>query len=71
MPLRSERHLSYTLLNNATRRMNHKKGTPLSIAKVTVMRYHLEQCRIRSMAALGLALTTSVIAVLSMLVSAL
>ena len=51
--------------------MNHKKGPPLSIAKVTVMHYHLEQCRIRSMAALGLALTTGVIAVLSMLVSAL
>ncbi len=51
--------------------MNDKKGPPRSIAKVTMMHYHLEQYRIRSMAALGLALTTSVIAVLSMLVSAL
>ncbi len=51
--------------------MNDTTWPPLSIAKVTVMHYHLEQCRIRSMAALGLALTTGVIAVLSMLVSAL
>ncbi len=63
--------MSYNLLNNATRSMNGKKWPPPSIEKVTVMHYHLEQYRIRSIAALGLALTTGVIAVLSMLVSAL
>ncbi len=51
--------------------MNNTTWLPLFIEKVTVMNYHLEQYRIRSMAALGLALTTGVIAVLLMLVSAL
>ncbi len=51
--------------------MNKTTWPPPFIEKVTEMYYHLEQYRIRSMAALGLALTTGVIAVLSMLVSAL
>ena len=51
--------------------MNVKTWPPPPIETVTVMHYHLEQYRIRSMAALGLALTAGVFAVLSMLVSAL
>lgn len=51
--------------------MNYAKGLTPPIETVNVMQYHLENCRIRSLAALGLALTTSVVAMLSMLVSAL
>ncbi|MFQ5570881.1 MAG: hypothetical protein ACE5G0_14470 [Rhodothermales bacterium] len=40
-------------------------------AKVTIMHYHMEDYRIRSMAALGLSLTTGLIVMLSLLISAL
>ena len=51
--------------------MTYAKWLTSPIKTVTVMQYHLENYRIRSLAALGLALTTSVVAMLSMLVSAL
>lgn len=51
--------------------MRYLTKTSQTIDTVNVMHYQLEHARIRSMAALGLALTTSVIAMLSMLVSAL
>ena len=51
--------------------MNYAKLHRSPIETVTVMHYHLEDCRIRSLAALGLALTAGVVAILTMLVSAL
>ncbi len=51
--------------------MHYTNWLTSPIETVTVMHYHLEDCRIRSLAALGLALTTSVVAMLSMLVAAL
>ena len=51
--------------------MNSVKWSSSSIETVTIMNYHLEDFRIRSLAALGLALTTGVVAILATLVSAL
>ena len=58
-------------MNNLMSRMNHTNWPSPSLEKVTIMRYHLEDYRTRSVAALGLALTTSIIAIVTMLVSAL
>ena len=51
--------------------MNYVKQLRSPSETVTIMHYHLEDYRIRSLAALGLALTTGVVAILTMLVSAL
>ncbi len=45
--------------------------SPSSIETVTGMNYHLEDYRIRSLAAFGLALTVSVVAIVASLISAL
>ena len=71
MPPSSEQHLSYFNVSDTMSRMSDVKWLEPSIETVTVMHYHLETCRIRSLAALGLALTTSVVAMVATLVSAL